>query len=644
MSSMTEKVDTIEITIDGRPVEVERGAMLLAAIRDAGGDVPTLCHHPSLEPNGACRLCSVEITHADWKGWSGLVTSCLYPAEPGLEVSTRSSGVKELRRTLLELYLSRCPDAEEIRTLARNEGIDASSYPVRDVEEADKCVLCGLCTRVCHDLGPAAIAPLSRGKDKAVGPNPDMIGEDCTCCGACALICPTDEIVLSRRDNKYTIWNREFDIPVAKVNDERCRGCGICEEVCPEAIPRVQIFKNGGASATIVAEACTGCGICVGACPTGAIEQDAFPFELQSTGAAAGDGAPRGPQLFACSRSTYPASTENVTLVPCIGRVPMDGMLESLARGADGVQLVCRDQATCPHAIGGRLGQQNARTAADLALLAGLGRNRVQYVQPAPGPEGPVEALRRFADSLDNNPLKENGEVDSGINCDAIGGGNSGADDAAPRAMDRALALMRSFRSRPELTPELPDSLAALFTEVTGAPAQKPDTVLYLGDLPELDLLLSGMIDSWRVKNLIEDAVRLLREKEIAFMPAWTAQQVAAIGPSRIFAFTERDLALFDDSYERTTLDRLAGASSSPDKKSDDAPGDTFRFHITQEERKSWMEQLQSASDNIVCRTPRAVAQYKLLARQGTWHHAFLGEPRMAFSDSVRAAAGRESE
>ncbi len=630
--------DRIDITIDGRPVSVERGAMLLDAIRDAGGEVPTLCHHPSLEPNGACRLCSVEITHADWKGWSGLVTSCLYPAEPGLQISTRSSDVKELRRTLLELYLSRCPEAEEVRALARSEGIETSSYPVR--EGADKCVLCGLCTRVCQDLGPAALAALGRGKGKAVGPRPDMVGEDCTCCGACALICPTGEIVQRRSDNAYTIWNREFQIPVCTINADRCRGCGLCEEVCPEGVPRVQLFKNGDVGATIVAEACTGCGICAGSCPTGAIEQEGAPLEVPSpTGSAAPGGtAQAGPTVYACSRSVFPASAGTINLVPCIGRVPIDRMLDDIAGGADGLLLVCRDQATCPHAKGGALGEVRARIAADIALLAGLGRSRIQYVLPAPGPEGPADALGQFTERLNANPINYIDASDAGTTTEM-------SPDIG-RGMDHARQLMQWLNSRPELRPELPDSLASIFDQGdAGSACRKSGTVLYLGDLPLLDLLLSEVVGPWRLKELVEDAVRLLRQLEIDFVPALTVEAVRSIAPSRIVVFCETDLALFDNSCEKTTLDELAGGapalqssqSQSQSQSQSPPPGTGFPFHITQEERRAWLDELQSASDKLCCTTPHALAQLKLLGRQGTWLGRFSGEPCMAFSDSVRS-------
>lgn len=619
-----------DITIDGRTVAVERGSMLLDAIRAAGGDVPTLCHHPSLEPSGACRLCSVEVTHPDWGGWSGVVVSCLYPVEPGLRVSTRSPRVVELRRTLLELYLSRCPDAEEVRAMARSEGVEVSDYPLR--ENADKCVLCGLCTRVCNDLGPAALAPLGRGKDKEVGPRPDMVGEDCTNCGACALVCPTGHIVVGRRDHTYTIWNREFDIPVAKVNDERCRACGVCEEVCPEAIPRVQLFRGGDAGAFILAEACTGCGICVGACPTGAIEQEARPIAPPSGGDAV--------EVFACSRSTYPTGTENVNVVPCIGRVPVERVLESLAAGAPGVQLVCRDQASCPHAKGGALGEKHAAVADDLALLAGLGAGRVQYVKPAPGPAGPGKALREFAVSLAPNPLGEPIAARSGG-----GGRGSGAGEYECSGLDRALELMRHFRRRGELRPELPRSIAALFDDEPEGGAPDEDTVLYLSDMPELDLLLSGLIDSWRARDLIADAARLLGEKGISFVPALTVEEAEAFGPSRIVAFTERDLDLFDDSLEKTTLAALAGTatrSESGAPAAASAPAGPFRFRITREERRAWSENLCSTPDGPICDGVHEVAQLHLLRRQGAWQGAVTAAPHIAFA-MRRSRAGGEA-
>lgn len=427
--------EKIQITVDERPFEADEGAMLLEALQAMGIQVPTLCHHPSLEPSGACRLCMVEVTHPDWKGWSGLVTSCQYPVESGLQVSTRTPRVKEARRTLLELYLARCPDAEEVRALARSEGVDETSFPKRD--GADKCVLCGLCIQVCQDLGPAAIAPLGRGTEKVVGPRPDFVGEDCTGCGACAHICPTGEIRMERKDGKFLIWNRAFDIPACSVEPELCRGpdCGECVKACPLDIPQITAAEGGAATSHIDPSACTGCGICAGACPAGAIQQEGSPESLLSGHGLDPDHLKGRTVVIACSRTPLPEDQEDVIRVPCIGRVAVNNMLECLARGAEGVLLLCRDQATCPSGRGGELAEKRAKMADDLAASAGMDAGRIRYLRPGPGIEGPEEAVTAFKASLDPSPLEETYTRPGDVF----------------RGMDHSLEILHWLKDRPEL-------------------------------------------------------------------------------------------------------------------------------------------------------------------------------------------------
>jgi ferredoxin len=429
----------IQITVDGTPCDADEGTMLLDVLQTNGVHIPTICHHPSLEPSAACRLCVVEISHEDWNGWSDLVTSCNYPIEPGLQVSTASKKVKETRRTMLELYLARCPDAEELRELAREEGLDESSFPEK--EGADKCIQCGLCTRVCQDLGPAAIAPLGRGTDKTVGPRPDRVGEDCTGCGACAFICPTGEIEMEQKDGKAVIWNRSFELTPCSVRPELCRGCGMCMEACPLSIPEMIDAKKKNASvARIDASQCTGCGICAGICSTGAIDQKDHS-NLRLSGIELDVKDLKGRTIvFACSRSPLPEDTEGLITVPCIGRVSMDNLVECVARGADGVLVMCRDQATCPTGRGGALAEKRAEAADDLLASAGFDRGRVKYVKPEPGLDGPEKALAEFKEKLPFSPLEVTYKRpimhETGIH--------------------HALEIMHWLKHRPELTPVQP--------------------------------------------------------------------------------------------------------------------------------------------------------------------------------------------
>ena len=105
------KNDSVSLTIDGIPVQAPAGTTLLLAAKENHIDIPTLCHHPELKPEGHCRLCVVEIGVAPR---TRLVNSCTYPVEPGLVVQTASEKVLASRRMVLELLLAQAPAAEII--------------------------------------------------------------------------------------------------------------------------------------------------------------------------------------------------------------------------------------------------------------------------------------------------------------------------------------------------------------------------------------------------------------------------------------------------------------------------------------------------------------------------------------------------
>jgi bidirectional [NiFe] hydrogenase diaphorase subunit len=636
--------ETVTVTIDGLKSSAEKGTMLLRVIRGMGILVPTLCHHPSLEPTGSCRLCVVEITHSDWKGWSGLVTSCLYPVEPGLIVSTRSERVTAARRTLLEMYLARCPEAEIVRELAHAEGVDDTPYPV--TAEPDKCVLCGLCVRVCQDFGPGAISALGRGSGKTVGPRPDGTGEECVGCGACALVCPTDEIVLDRKPGMLSIWKREFHTPPYSVDGDACRGCGACEEVCPLSIPRVVARRAGTFTAAIAPDACVSCGLCAGVCPTGAVVRSAEtpcspetadaldPGSTVCAPAIVGSGTgERGVEgrgvggrgvggrgvggrmpVIACARSVLPADVEALP-VPCVGRVTVEILLEKLARGADGVLVLGRDKATCAFGPGEDMAAARVDAAAGLAAMAGLGRDRVRFDLPPAGYDGPARACTAFRESLRPSPLKEPFRK----------GG-------FPVGYDGALAILDWLLAQPELEPRLPADVEALFPA-----AGETDTILYLGDLLFVDRLLSLIIREKRLFTLVEDAAALLDLKGIVARPVMTAREVAESKAARLVVFDDAALPDFGRSIEVVTLDSLAGAGTGgPPAASGDAVLRPFRFRIGGEERSVMAEALGAST--LICTSPHQVAQFMLLARDGTWQTQAPPEPLMAFQENVRAA------
>ena len=95
---------TVTLEIDGVPVTVPEGSSVMLAATMAGTKIPKLCATDSLEPFGSCRLCLVEIN-----GRKGFPASCTTPAEAGMKVSTQSPKLADLRRGVMELYISDHP-------------------------------------------------------------------------------------------------------------------------------------------------------------------------------------------------------------------------------------------------------------------------------------------------------------------------------------------------------------------------------------------------------------------------------------------------------------------------------------------------------------------------------------------------------
>lgn len=224
----------IRVKINGKSYQAEEGQTVLDAARAAGIHIPTLCFHEGLESWGGCRVCMVEITHPDWKGWKGLVTSCLYPVEEGLVVFTDNEAVHKVRRTVLDLLLARCPEAEAIRKLAAEYGIEKTSY--KESATRTDCILCTLCVRVCAAKGADAISTGMRGAQKKISipfstPPPDCIG-----CLSCAHICPTDCIRFEDEGTTRKIWGRTFTMI-------QCACCG--RPVMTEAQREFEAAKSG---------------------------------------------------------------------------------------------------------------------------------------------------------------------------------------------------------------------------------------------------------------------------------------------------------------------------------------------------------------------------------------------------------------
>src|SRR5690348_11903624 len=208
----TTTVRTVSVTIDGNEVSVPEGTTIFDAARDAGVDIPVLCHNERYDPVGVCRMCVVDT------GGRVFAAACVRPCEDGMEVKTSTPELERSRAVLTELLVSdqppRAEDPKDTTTrdnlllgLADGFGVAQettelpcgsgrgtdSSNPVIDVNH-DACILCDRCVRACDDIqGNDVIGRSGKGYDThiAFDLSDPMGASSCVSCGECVASCPT---------------------------------------------------------------------------------------------------------------------------------------------------------------------------------------------------------------------------------------------------------------------------------------------------------------------------------------------------------------------------------------------------------------------------------------------------------------------
>jgi iron-only hydrogenase group A len=215
----------VDVTIDDKTIKVPEGTTILEASRQLGIKIPTLCTHPDLDIAGVCRICVVEVD-----GQRTLQASCSYPISQPISVKTHTRRVRQARRHILDLILSKhhgecyaCfrNNNCELQSLAQEYGVDFYRFghpakPVFDVDNSsyalirdmNKCILCRRCVRTCIDLQEVGVLEVSnrgaRSKVETFGDKPlgDVI---CINCGQCINRCPTG--ALRANDPTDEVWD-----------------------------------------------------------------------------------------------------------------------------------------------------------------------------------------------------------------------------------------------------------------------------------------------------------------------------------------------------------------------------------------------------------------------------------------------------
>ena len=250
----------VSVTINGTAYPAEEGEILLAVALRNKIEIPHLCYEASLSPYGACRLCMIEVREKGKKGKpdsTEMVTSCTLRAKDGLEVLTDTPEILRHRKMLLELYLAEAPKSEIIKSLADRYGVTKTRF-FRKVEAADplgnKCVLCGLCVRVCNEImGGGVISFVNRGPYTVVATpffeeNPVCLG-----CGACAQVCPTHAIEIEDAGDQriMTSWAK------TTVKLRKCPVCG--KHFAPDILAEATMKKINPQLSQKIQDICPEC-------------------------------------------------------------------------------------------------------------------------------------------------------------------------------------------------------------------------------------------------------------------------------------------------------------------------------------------------------------------------------------------------
>ncbi|MBK9243731.1 MAG: (2Fe-2S)-binding protein [Burkholderiales bacterium] len=215
--------------LDGEEVAFLPGQTVMQAALAAGHYVPHLCYHPEFKPHGSCKVCTLKVD-GRW------VTSCTHPAQPGMQVESRSEEIGEKRRTLVQMLFVEgnhfCPTCEKsgdckLQAVAYDVGMMTPRfdhfYPDRPVDAShpdilldfNRCILCELCVRASAEVDGKGVFALSgRGITKHLVVNSEsgrLADTDIALTDKALDVCPVGVILRKRVGFAVPIGARRYD-------------------------------------------------------------------------------------------------------------------------------------------------------------------------------------------------------------------------------------------------------------------------------------------------------------------------------------------------------------------------------------------------------------------------------------------------
>jgi len=245
--------ESIKVTINGRDLQVAKGARLIDVCRENQFDIPSFCYYADLALQASCRMCLVRI-----EKMPKLQTSCTIICTDGMVVTTQGEEIEKAQRSMLEFLLANhpldCPVCDrggecELQELTfdwgnleerfiENKNAQPEKYLSPMVaNDPQRCILCKRCTRVCDEwMGEEAIEAGDRGANTVIGTYGGWL--NCSQCGNCIEVCPTGTLL----DGTYRHQARPWEL------EQTISTCTYCSDGC-----QMSLGSRGGELMRIVA-------------------------------------------------------------------------------------------------------------------------------------------------------------------------------------------------------------------------------------------------------------------------------------------------------------------------------------------------------------------------------------------------------